>query len=427
MSFDNANDPQDIKVNLTPTGVTKYKKTPMVAGLIIFFIIVIFLIFNISGKQKLRQKESSSTQDPKQASAKAALNVNQKIGSNWFQDAKYDDIRPKYNLKPKNSEKALFKQDTLNEVPIISQGNENLQQDFSKEKFKTELEIFRLQQRNKVDVEKAQIEAMKSPAKIAFNNSNGFNANNQKNNTANVGNSQRNYNPLDPSLSALSDQLGLNNDPNFQESKKEFIQGNGSSVDYLQSAKQAVISPYEVKSGTVIPAALITGVNSDLPGSLIAQVRENVYDTVTGNHLLIPQGTKLIGEYDSKISFGQDRALVVWKRLIFPNGDSLSLDKMQGVDVAGYAGFHDQVNHHYLRIYGNALLLSLVGSGYELLNQESNTNSAEDTLAASIGQQLAQVASEMLRKNLDIQPTIIIRPGYKFNVLVMKDIILEKL
>ena len=173
--------------------------------------------------------------------------------------------------------------------------------------------------------------------------------------------------------------------------------------------------------------ALITGVNSDLPGSVIAQVRENVYDTVTGNYLLIPQGTKLIGGYDSQISFGQDRALVVWNRMIYPDGKSINLENMQGVDVAGYAGFRDKVNHHYFRIYGNALLLSLVGAGYELLKDENDTNNAQEVVADAVGQQLAQVASEMIRKNLNIQPTITIRPGYKFNVLVMKDMILENL
>jgi len=361
MSHDNPNDPNDINVNPTPTGVTKYKKTPMVGGLFIFFAIVIFLIFNMSGKQKARQAQRTSTQDPKQASAKAALDLNHKISNNnWFDDKKYDDIRPKYEVKEENSE-ALEEKVLLTDPAMLSRGEEKLHQDFSKEKFRTALEIFRLQERNKVAVEKAQLEAMKSPSKIVFNNPNGFNSNNQSNGGGNGSNSQRNFNELNPSLSALTDQLGLQNDPNFQNSKKDFVKGSGASGDYLQSSKQAVISPYEVKAGAVIPAALITGVNSDLPGSLTAQVRENVYDTVTGNHLLIPQGTRLIGEYDSKISFGQDRALVVWKRLIFPDGDSLNLDKMQGVDVAGYAGFHDKVNHHYMRIYGNALLLSLVG------------------------------------------------------------------
>lgn len=427
MSHDKPNDPNDINVSPTPTGVTKYKKTPMLGGFFIFFAIVIFLIFNMAGKQKKRQAQQTSTQDPKQASAKTALNLNHKISNNnWFDNEKYDDIRPKYELKKDNSEGALEEKVLLNESPMLSRGEEKLHQDFSKEKFRTSLEIFRLKERNKVALEKAQLEAMKSPSKIVFNNTNGFNSNNPSNIDSSGFNTQ-NLNDLNPSASSLRDQLGLQSDPNFQDNKKDFVKENLSSGDYLQSSKQAVFSPYEVKAGTIIPSALITGVNSDLPGSLTAQVRENVYDTVTGNHLLIPQGTRLIGEYDSKISFGQNRALVVWKRLIFPDGDSLNLDKMQGVDVAGYAGFHDKVNHHYMRIYGNALLLSLVGGGYEILNQDSDTDRYEDTLATSIGQQLAQVASEMLRKNMDIQPTIIIRPGYKFNVLVMKDIILEKL
>lgn len=426
MCADNLKDPQSIIFNSEPNGVTKYKKTPLIGGVAIFFGLIIFLIFNMSDKQQSRLEQRSETQDPKQAGAKAALNLNQKINNNWYEDSKYDDIRPKYEIKTVPTQKILDKSIATEDQVIFSKDEETLQQDFSKEEVRTKLEIFRLQQRQKIEVEKAQFEAVKSPAKIAYNNINNFNTNYQGSNDAII-NTQRSFNELNPSLSTLTDQLGLNSDPNFQNSKKEFLNNNFNSENYLQSAKQPAISPYEVKAGTVIPAALIAGVNSDLPGSVTAQVRENVYDTVTGNHLLIPQGTRLVGEYDSKISFGQNRALVVWKRMIFSDGDSVNLNNMQGVDVAGYAGFNDQVDHHYLRIYGNALLLSLVGGGYELLSNQSDTESTEDTLAAAIGQQLAQVASEMIRKNINIQPTIKIRPGYKFNVLVMKDMILEKL
>ena len=129
--------------------------------------------------------------------------------------------------------------------------------------------------------------------------------------------------------------------------------------------KMKPLSPFEVKAGTYITAALETGIDSDLPGSIKAQVSENVYDTVSGNYILIPQGAKIIGQYDSKVSFGQNRALVVWNRIIFPDGSSIDLEKMSGVDISGYAGFSDKLNNHYLKIYGNAVLLSLMGAGYE--------------------------------------------------------------
>jgi type IV secretion system protein VirB10 len=158
----------------------------------------------------------------------------------------------------------------------------------------------------------------------------------------------------------------------------------------------------------------------------VAQVSENVYDTVTGNHILIPQGSKIIGSYDSKITFGQSRALVVWDRIIFPSGSSIDLDRFQGVDISGYVGLSDKLNNHYLKIYGNAILLSLVGAGYDVLNKNAQqTNDTRDTVAASIGQKLADISSKSLQKNMDVQPTIIIRPGYKFNIIVIKDMVLE--
>ena len=130
------------------------------------------------------------------------------------------------------------------------------------------------------------------------------------------------------------------------------------------------------------------------------------------------------------MSFGQNRALVVWTRLVFPDGATLNLSRMQGVDMAGYAGFYDKVDNHYLRIYGNAFMLSLVGAGYELLNKKtSSTNavSAQDTVAASVGQRLADVSSQTMERNMSVQPTIVIRPGYEFNIVVVKDVILENM
>jgi type IV secretion system protein TrbI len=118
----------------------------------------------------------------------------------------------------------------------------------------------------------------------------------------------------------------------------------------------------DIKAGTIIPATLVTGINSDLPGTMIGKVRRNVYDTVTGNYLLIPQGTTLIGNYDSKVVFGQSRVLIVWSRLIFPNGSSFDLQGMPGVDLTGMAGLHDQVDNHYKRIFGSALLFSVFGA-----------------------------------------------------------------
>jgi len=138
----------------------------------------------------------------------------------------------------------------------------------------------------------------------------------------------------------------------------------------------------------------------------------------------------LIGEYNSNLSFGQQRVQVVWNRIIFPDGKNLDIDKMQGTDIAGYTGFFDKVNNHYFRIYGNAVLLSLMGAGYDILNQQQQQQQYEsprDIVAANVGQKLSDVSSQTLQKNMDVQPTLIIDPGYKFKVFVMKDMVLENI
>ena len=198
----------------------------------------------------------------------------------------------------------------------------------------------------------------------------------------------------------------------------------------MEKLKQKQISPYEIKAGWTIPAILITGINSDLPGQILAQVSQNVYDTATGEYLLIPQGTKVVGSYSSNIIYGQSRILIAWNKLIFPNGDTLDIENMQGTSPDGYSGFTDQVDNHYFRIFGSAFLMSAITAGISLADN-SNTNSNKETnadkaIAAAI-QQMGAVASEMIRKNMNISPTLEIRPGYKFNIFVTKDIVLEPL
>jgi type IV secretion system protein VirB10 len=237
-------------------------------------------------------------------------------------------------------------------------------------------------------------------------------------------------NPKAQGLSSLSSLAqGLAADMNNQNDKQAFLKKTDQDDDYLDAAKKKPRSRYELKAGSYIPAALITGINSDLPGNVNAQVTENVYDTVTGNYLLIPQGARLIGEYNSSLTFGQNRVQVVWNRILFPDGQSIDLKKMQGVDIAGYTGLHDKVDNHYLRIYGSAILLSLIGASYDILNnqQQQAANDTRGIVAANVGQKLSDVSSQTLEKNLDVQPTLVIDPGYKFKVMVMKDMALEKL
>ena len=227
-------------------------------------------------------------------------------------------------------------------------------------------------------------------------------------------------------------QAGSNYDQQNEQGRKQaFIeQTHGRTVNnYLKSTRTPPLGKYELKMGWDIPAILEQGINSDLPGEVKALVRTNVYDTATGKYLLIPQGSRLVGVYDSQIAYGQNRLLVVWSRIIYPDGSSINLDGMMGQDIQGMAGFHDQVDNHYKRLVGSALLTSAFAAGISL-SQRQNTSllttpTAGQTASSAVGQQLAELGSEVTRKNLNIPPTIKIPVGYRFNVRVNKDILFE--
>ncbi len=187
-------------------------------------------------------------------------------------------------------------------------------------------------------------------------------------------------------------------------------------------------SPYEIKAGTIVPAVLISGVNSDLPGQVIAQVRENVYDSATGQHLLLPQGARLVGVHSGQMNWGQERLFLAWRRLVLPDGRSLNLqDGMPGADQVGATGLADEVNHHYLRIFGNALLLSVVSAGIQLsqvpdFGRDLRGPTLGNQLGAGVGQNLGQTATEFLCRGMTLAPTLELRPGYRFTVMVTGDL-----
>ncbi len=187
---------------------------------------------------------------------------------------------------------------------------------------------------------------------------------------------------------------------------------------------------FEIKTGTVIPAVMITGINSELPGNIIAQVSQNVYDSSSGQNLLIPQGAKLFGEYDSRVIYGQSRVLVAWNRLIYPDGSAITLPAMPGSDMAGNAGFNDKVNNHYFRIFGSAILMSLITGATSYAIDGASGSSEDETslqsqMTTALAQQLGQATTTLLEKNLSIKPTLEIRSGFAFNVVLTKDIIFE--
>jgi len=221
----------------------------------------------------------------------------------------------------------------------------------------------------------------------------------------------------------------VSDDQNMQGEKREFAKERGAELPYVKATLLAPLSPYELKAGSILPATLITGINSDLPGQIVAQLRENVYDTVTGNHLLIPQGTRLVGEYDSKIAFGQERVLVVWTRLIMPNGDSVTLEGMPGTDLSGYAGVTGKVNDHYGKLVTGVVLGSVIGAGAQVAvggQGAPNVPPSFGQLAVSgAAQNINQSAQQHTNKVLNLQPTIEVSPGDKINVFVTKDMILK--
>lgn len=220
-----------------------------------------------------------------------------------------------------------------------------------------------------------------------------------------------------PDLSNLYAALGgggQTTDPNNQEAKENFFKQNLQDLGYLANGVVPATSPYELKRGSVIPATLITGINSDLPGRIIAQVSQNVFDSVSGHYLLIPQGSRLFGRYDSKVTFGQRRALVIWTDIVFPNGATLQVAGMAGTDAQGYGGFADQVDNHYFEVFGSAIFIAAIGAGIDMaLPQDRNLSHIDGTDAArrSFAETFGRVADRTIDKNMDVQPTIEIRPA----------------
>jgi type IV secretion system protein VirB10 len=244
----------------------------------------------------------------------------------------------------------------------------------------------------------------------------------------NAGGAMANAVGLPPSLPDMSQpSAGLALDPGRDPSdagrKLDFVHATDGQSVYNPHQIQDPVSPYEVMAGTLISASLITGLDSDLPGLVVAQVTQNVFDTVSGKILLIPQGSRLVGTYDSVVAFGQSRALLVWQRIIMPDGSSIQIDNLPATDSAGYSGLEDQVDFHTWALIKGVAISTLLGVGSQLaISGQSDLmlsirNSTQDSVNQA-GQQITQ-------KNLNIQPTIKVRPGWPLRVIVHKDIVLR--
>ncbi|KGC10863.1 bacterial conjugation TrbI-like family protein [Burkholderia gladioli] len=212
-----------------------------------------------------------------------------------------------------------------------------------------------------------------------------------------------------------------------RQDQKEAFQKAGTTETRNSGKLQMPTSPYQVMAGTVIAAALVTGIKSDLPGDVIGTVTEPVYDTATGRYLLIPQGSRIFGKYNSQVAYGQSRVQVVWNRVILPDTSSLTLDNLAGTDPAGYAGLEDGVDWHWDRIFAGAALTTLLGVGAELAAPENRQGGDRVIIAGrdSLQDSVNQAGQEMTRRNLNIQPTLTERPGLPVRIIVNRDLVLR--
>jgi type IV secretory pathway VirB10-like protein len=209
-----------------------------------------------------------------------------------------------------------------------------------------------------------------------------------------------------------------------QDRKLAFVNAAGDGKAVSQHRLQPAASPFIIQAGTIIPGALLTGIRSDLPGEITAQVTEHVYDSLSGQALLIPQGSRLIGSYDSQVAFGQSRVLLVWTRLILTNGKSILLDRQKGADVAGYSGLEDEVDNHWGALFKAAAASTLLSVGSQVAVGNSD-NQLQQAMAQGAALGFNQIGRQIIGRNLNIQPTLTIRPGFPVRVIVNRDLILE--
>lgn len=211
---------------------------------------------------------------------------------------------------------------------------------------------------------------------------------------------------------------------NMQDRKLAFVSAEADRRTVSPDRVEEKASPYILQAGSVIAAALITGIKSDLPGSITAQVTENVYDSPTGSHLLIPQGSRLIGQYDSQVAFGQSRVLLVWNRIVMPNGTSIVLERLQGTDPQGFSGLEDDVDYHWGQLFKAAALSTLLGVGTQLGSNDEESEIAQAIRESAQGT-ASNVGQQIVGRQLNIQPTLTIRQGFPVRVIVNRDLVMQ--
>lgn len=485
MSENNSNKPDENLNPNKPVGIQQGEKTKLRGGrrltkfpmIVIFVIVVIVVILVAVTMYQVSNPDNSNADSGSDSNSNAGGGVSTGVPVDMFgSNDKKTGAVPVGPIKPKSTGKdsclenvvdpqgntvlnsdGTPKQQACNpNAPAASdvmtsnqQAVEGSQSDF--ENKKRLLELDRIRQKNELEMQQAQMLQQQKQRELDNRNQSITEHQNAIANVLNTG-STLNGTGLNSSMNASNGNSGASglgmipgsrsmpNDDNGSEPDKYDI-ANGQSKKqawasqkrdddvYLNKSLIDAVSEYEVKAGTVIPGVLITGLNSDLPGQVVAQVSQNIYDTKSGNYLLIPQGTKITGSYNSAVTFGQKRAMVQWERLIYPNGASISIN-FAGVDQAGYNGFQDKVNNHYLRTFGQAALISMFSAGGQIATNSGNNTSGDtqsngQTLSQELGRQWSQTGQELINRNMNVAPTITVRPGYRFNVMVSKDVILR--
>ncbi|HHF7368208.1 TPA: TrbI/VirB10 family protein [Legionella bozemanae] len=401
--------PNSSPQKLKTTGVKRVNNLPLVIAIGVLTLFVVLIVF-VAHKRANAQNQTPEVIKVT-GQRKNNMNLANEIVGNH-----------KTGVMPASSETLIINQEPILELPVAQNFPQKHEME-SQNASDTELERIRQ--------EKAQAfeEAVKAKTSIMVDNPH---LNTRENITTHRANS---VGTLDvDGGSSFNEQLQPFDGRQNARPMPQTLGGEENEMRWhLNSRLENPNSRYELRTGSVIPGVMISGISSELPGQVIGQVSQNVYDTATGKYLLIPQGTKIFGLYSSEVSFGQNSVLVAWQRLIFPDGKALDIGSMPGADSAGFAGFRDQVNNHYLRIYGSALLMSGIVGGISYSQNSNQSNqygfsppTAGSVLSQALGQQLGEVTSQLVAKNLNVAPTLNIRPGYRFNIIVVKDLTFRK-
>ena len=394
MDFNNdQNEPQNQQnsnMNYQPKKGTFFKKK-IVYGFFMFIILLIILLTfrkEIFSSNDNNQNNKKIIKNEVSKEAKISDSDNTQYGEEDMQDLSYDE----------RDENGGLTEEELN-YPVQGNDEENIAEQKSSEEIERENRLKQLQAESDA--------AFRSPTTITI---------------ANRPQTQEVDNKL---LLAKSQANPIQDyDGNRQESKKNFLMNEQAQKFYQTNFLVEQLSEFELKAGDFIPATLQTGINSDLPSKVIvAIVSENVRDTISGRHILIPQGTKVIGTYDSSVTFGQERLLVVWQRLIFPDGKSIGLDNMQGVDLSGKAGITGEIDNHFGTLLKGVVLSSIMGSAGAIVTDRKND--WRGAAAEGAGEQIVTIGDRFADRALSRQPTITIEPGTRLNIMVHSDLILE--